>query len=297
MLSLADQVATGKLVCPRTGCRLLSGDGVLVSEDGTQTYRLDRGTPILLADERATAGVLAARAGAMVEEYERPASGLRRLHARLAGALGDQRSRASEEAFQVLFRDLPPDALCLSVGGGPRRIDERLVNLNLGAFANVDVVADAYRLPYAAGAVDAVHCEAVLEHLEFPDAAVAEMARVLGPGRLVFAATPFLQAYHGYPDHFQNFTESGHRRLFERAGFEVLEAGTSVGGAFALRDLAVNYLRAVAPRGAFGKVLGAGFSYLMLPILWLDRWADRRSPAPSVVASTTYLLARKPSAS
>jgi predicted SAM-dependent methyltransferase len=36
-----------------------------------------------------------------------------------------------------------------------------------GPFANVDVVADAYALPYATGSVDAVHCEAVLEHLEW----------------------------------------------------------------------------------------------------------------------------------
>jgi ubiquinone/menaquinone biosynthesis C-methylase UbiE len=76
--------------------------------------------------------------------------------------------------------------------------------------------------------VAGLHCEAVLEHLEFPDVAVGEMFRVLRPGGLVFAATPFLQSYHGYPDHFQNFTLHGHQRLFERAGFSILQSGTCV---------------------------------------------------------------------
>ena len=109
--------------------------------------------------------------------------------------------------------------------------------MNIGLFANVDVVADGYRLPYCDESVDACHCEAVLEHLEDPARAVAEMFRVLRPGGSVFAATPFLQVFHAYPDHFQNFTVEGHRRLFERAGFTVLSAGPCVGPTFAIADL------------------------------------------------------------
>ncbi|MFY9820434.1 MAG: class I SAM-dependent methyltransferase [Thermoanaerobaculia bacterium] len=173
------------------------------------------------------------------------------------------------------------------------RVHPALVNLNIGAFPNVDVVADAYSLPYADGAVDAFHCEAVLEHLEFPEAAVAEMYRALRPGRLAFIATPFLQVFHGYPSHFQNFTLIGHRRLFERAGFSVLSAGTCVGPTYALRDLTINYLATVLPAGRLGKLLSRLTSLVTLPLLWIDRLANRR-PLSHHLASTTFLLVRKP---
>ena len=54
-----------------------------------------------------------------------------------------------------------------------------LVNVNIGPFPNVDVVADAHHLPYADASVDAIFCEAVLEHLAQPHEAVKEMFRVL----------------------------------------------------------------------------------------------------------------------
>jgi SAM-dependent methyltransferase len=208
------------------------------------------------------------------------------------GRVGDMRSLASEEAFQSLFSGLTDESLCISVGGGPVRVHPALVNLNIGLFPNVDAVADAYELPYAAGAVDAVHCEAVLEHLEFPEVAVKEMYRVLRPGGRLFAATPFLQAFHGYPDHYQNFTLTGHVRLFERAGFSVLTAGTCVGPNFALRDLATNYLGKAIP-GAAGKAAKSLYSLCTIPFLYLDRIANHRPPSADL-ASSTYVSAVKP---
>jgi ubiquinone/menaquinone biosynthesis C-methylase UbiE len=44
------------------------------------------------------------------------------------------------------------------------------------------VVGDAESLDFADGSLDRVNCSRVLLHLEHPDTAVAEMARVLGPG-------------------------------------------------------------------------------------------------------------------
>jgi SAM-dependent methyltransferase len=201
------------------------------------------------------------------------------------------RSPESESAFQSIFTGLADGALCISVGGGPTRVHPALVNLNIGSFPNVDVVADAYELPYVDGVVDAVHCEAVLEHLEYPEAAVREMYRTLRGGGRVFAATPFLQAFHGYPDHYQNFSLTGHVRLFERAGFSILSAGTCVGPSFAMRDLFGNYLRKGLP-GTMGKSALAIWSIATLPLLYLDRLLNRR-PRSADIASTTFVLATK----
>jgi ubiquinone/menaquinone biosynthesis C-methylase UbiE len=70
--------------------------------------------------------------------------------------------------------------------------------------------ADACRLPFADASFDAVHCERVLMHLDDPDLALREMARVLRPGGVAVAAEP----------------DRGGFRLdhADRAGFDVLYA-------------------------------------------------------------------------
>jgi SAM-dependent methyltransferase len=293
VLSVREQILSERLVCPKTHRPLvLSGDR-LTTEDGSCSYPLVHGVPVLLPDPERVSADLAAESGRMAGEYERPPGVLRTAFQRVTQAFGDMRTAESEEAFRASLAGLSSEALCVSVGGGPARVHPALINLNIGAFPNVDVVADAYSLPYAGGSVDAFHCEAVLEHLEFPEAAVAEMFRALRPGRLAFIATPFLQVFHGYPSHFQNFTLIGHRRLFERAGFTIVSAGTCVGPTYMLRDLTVNYLASVLPAGRVGKILSRLASLATLPLLWIDRVANRR-PLSHYLASTTFLLVRKP---
>jgi hypothetical protein len=248
--------------------------------------------PFLIADEERVAAELTQQGGNMVAEYrgEKRLS-MRRAWDRIAERVGDMRSSTSQEAFRSIFAGLDEGALCISVGGGPLRVHPALVNVNIGLFPNVDVAGDAYQLPYADGVVDAVHCEAVLEHLEFPGRAVEEMYRVLRPGGRLFAATPFLQVFHGYPDHYQNFTLTGHVRLFERAGFSILSAGTCVGPNFALRDLTANFLRKTLPAPA-GKLASILWSMATLPFLYFDQLANRL-PRSAEVASTTYVHAVK----
>lgn len=297
MLSIAEQLNRGYLVCPATRAPLLEVQGSgLQSQDGQRRYETVGGVPILLANPVVAEGYLAQQSGAMLAEYSQTRrSRARELYDRLLGAVGDMRSPASDAAFQRLFAQNPPDALCLSIGGGPMRAHPSLVNVNIGLFPNVDVVADAYQLPYADACAQAVHCEAVLEHLEFPIKAVEEMHRVLKPGGLAFFATPFLQSFHGYPDHYQNFTLTGHTRLFERAGFVVLSAGTCVGPTFALRDLAVNYARQFIP-GFAGRLVSRALSVVLLPFLYIDRWANPRNGS-SNLASTTFALVQRDSKS
>lgn len=294
MLDLDAQVAQQRLVSPGTRVPLAHEDRNLRTLDGRHVYPVVAGVPILLSDPSRISAALEAQDGAMVREYEAPPPGrLRGLYRRLLAAPGDQRTPASHRAFEGLFSDLPADALCLSIGGGPQRIRPEFVNLNIGAFPNVDIVADAYELPYADGAVDLLHCEAVLEHLEYPDRAAAEMFRVLRPSGRAFIATPFLQPYHGYPDHFQNFTLSGHQRLFERAGFRVREAGTCVGPIFALRDLFLNLVRNVLPGEDVGRWLARLSALLTLPLVYLDRIAGARAHSSSLASSTYLLLERQ----
>ncbi len=171
------------------------------------------------------------------------------------------------------------------------RLDPKFVNVNIADFPNVDVVGDVYELPYADGVVDCIHCEAVLEHLELPDQAVSEMHRVLCKNGLLFAATPFLQAYHGFPDHYQNYTHTGHRRLFERAGFTIISSGVCVGPTFAIHDL-LTTATLYAPTAFLRKWLYRLMRMAGPLIRPLDTALNAHSAA-HILASTTYVYASK----
>jgi uncharacterized protein YbaR (Trm112 family) len=294
-MSLEEQISQGRLVCPASREPLSLDGDALVSAEGTR-YPLHDGVPLLLQDvEQAREYV--AGSDRMVAEYEsaageRPPGLLRRAHAALTRDGRDYRSERSEAAFRAIFDEVEPGSLCLSIGGGPMREHPSLVNVNIGPFANVDVVADAHRLPYADGSVDAIFCEAVLEHLARPHEAVEEMFRVCRPGASVYANTPFMQAYHGYPNHFQNLTLSGHEHVFANAGFQVRESGTAVGPVFTLFDLGGRFVSEYSPRlvRPILQVALLALRYLLLP---LSRGLTDR-PNAYVLASTTYVVAQKP---
>lgn len=227
-----------------------------------------------------------------MEEYSDRPGALRRLARRLSALGGDARPPEAHRAFEQLFDGRAESGVLLSVGGGPVRVHPRLINLNIAPFPNVDLVGTAYTLPIADSSVGGVYCEAVLEHLELPDRAAEEMYRVLRPGGRVFAATPFLQGYHGYPGHYQNFTLQGHRRLFERAGFEIERSGTCAGPSFALADLGSLYLRHYLPGRWLSRSMALFCRVGSLPFRALDRWLSRRADG-HLLASSTFVLARK----
>ena len=75
---------------------------------------------------------------------------------------------------------------------------------------NPDIVGDIHDLPLEDVSQEALICIAVLEHVEEPHKAMAEMYRVLKPGGYVFIYVPFLYYYHaekGYYGDFWRFTK------------------------------------------------------------------------------------------
>jgi SAM-dependent methyltransferase len=288
------QIKLGALVCPRTKKLLTIGDKHLTTADGAQRYEFLGNVPILLADrEKAEQYVNASQE--MVTAYQEtatPKGFIGRLRHGLDQLLRrDFRTRASVDACRNLFDGQAPNAVCISIGGGPGRGHPRLINLNIGPFPNVDVVADAHELPYADNSVDAIHCEAVLEHLKSPHDAVKEMYRVLKPNGKVFAVSPFLVAYHGYPHHYQNFTLSGHKDIFESNRFKVIEDGVCVGPVVAMVDLTGQFVRYFSPFG-LGRIAHFCWRLFCLPFKPLDILLNKRKEAHRL-AFTNYLVGLK----
>jgi SAM-dependent methyltransferase len=286
MLSVEAQIEAGKLVCPISRQVLLGQNGRLHTPDGQYSYPFIKGVPILLPEEKQAAYLEQAQ-GSMAKEYARPPRSSRLKQRIIQRISKDYRSGPSMRAFHEVVGSQPDDALCVAVGGGPIHVHPKLVNLNIGLFPNVHVVGDAYELPYADNSVDAVHCEAVLEHLEFPNEAVAEMFRVLRPGGQLFAATPFMQHFHAYPNHFQNFTLIGHTRLFERAGFGVVSSGVCVGPTYAISGLVYRYIDTYLSIPIIKQLVAGSAALLALLLRPLDKRLNQSSQA-HLLASTTY---------
>jgi len=294
-MNFIEQIESGRLVSPVSRKRLIYDKEYsrLRTLDNSESYTVLNGeVPILVIDPE-WAAKYSESSSQMLSEYI-PENALKTLLRRWVIALRgkDYRSSSSVEAFNNLFRNIKVDSLYLSIGGGPQRPHSALVNLNIGPFPNVDVVADAHNLPYADEIVDAIYCEAVLEHLQEPRKAIAEMWRVLKPEGKVYAITPFLQAYHGYPYHFQNYTLTGHVYAFESNGFEIIASGPCVGPMNAVVGIFSTFLKEYLP-----KFIGAPLRFLwelagVVFLKPLDKILLSRANAYSL-AATTYVLAKK----
>lgn len=113
---------------------------------------------------------------------------------------------AGECAYKPWFAHCRYLGVDLSVGDGVWNYT------NLDAFAALDA------LPFADESFDAVVSTQVLEHLEYPERCVTEMARVLKPGGRLLLTAPMAHFEHQVPHDFYRYTSFGLRSLVRRAG-------------------------------------------------------------------------------
>jgi SAM-dependent methyltransferase len=160
----------------------------------------------------------------------------------------------------------------------------RLIGFDVYRSPLTQFVADAHQIPLIDDCVDAVVIQAVLEHVLDPIKVVAEIARVLSPGGVVYAETPFLQQVHAGPYDFVRYTGSGHRYLFR--AFEEIAAGPVAGPGTALAWSVDHLTRGLTRSELAGKV-ARGL------VFWL-RYLDALVPHAYAMdsASAYYFLGR-----
>jgi len=145
--------------------------------------------------------------------------------------------RIGDRALEAALREVtsvPPRGALLDIGCGRKpytRMTRGRVTRHVGidhpaslhGHHAVDVASTAYHIPFRDGAFDVVMCSSVLEHLEEPEAALREAARVLAPGGRAVYVTPFIWHIHEEPRDFYRYSRYGLEHLFAKAGFERIE--------------------------------------------------------------------------
>ncbi|MEJ2184877.1 MAG: methyltransferase domain-containing protein [Gemmatimonadota bacterium] len=106
----------------------------------------------------------------------------------------------------------------------------------------VDLFALAYDTALAPDSIDTVLCTFVLEHLEDPARALAEMRRILKPGGTLILSAPQSWHVHEAPRDFYRYTRYGLQHLMEDAGLRVVEVTPLAGFAVTFLQEAVYVL-------------------------------------------------------
>lgn len=129
----------------------------------------------------------------------------------------------------------------------------------------VDIIADLQNMSGVSDAsVGTVLCTQVLEHVERPWEALAEIQRVLEPGGHLILSVPHLSMLHEVPNDFFRFTRYGLTSLLEERGFRVVQI-REAGGLVSF----LSHLFSMALMTTLGSLPGLtrlvwGFNYLVL---------------------------------
>jgi SAM-dependent methyltransferase len=97
----------------------------------------------------------------------------------------------------------------------------RYIGVDVDTDSAATVLGDACALPIASGLVDVALCTEVMEHLSAPEAALAEIRRVLKPTGFLVLSTPFLVGIHMAAD-YHRWTSGGLRLLLLQNGFDIV---------------------------------------------------------------------------
>jgi SAM-dependent methyltransferase len=174
-------------------------------------------------------------------------------------------------ALHGVLAGLPPGEFGLDLGGGARRLDPRLINLDIADLPQVDIAAPAAPLPFRDATLGLVVAQEVLEHLPDPRAMLAELHRVLRPGGVLYLQTPWMLGWHSGPHDYWRFSHEGLRALLAD-GWIVERIAPSLGHGSGLYRIAVEY--AAVNAAALARPLylpaKAAAALLLIPLRWAD---------------------------
>ena len=269
---------------------LVCSDPTCLHSQQDQAFPLVDGVPVVVSESLTDTVCSVANTGSYVP---RAPTGLQKLAQLLQGTSNLTQFNSELFVQEVRQSSQKPQILIVGAGtkgGGTMAIwenqDLSVVGIDIYVSPNVDIVCDAHYLPFLAETFDGVWIQAVLEHVVEPIKVVAELERVLKPGGLVYAETPFMQQVHEGAYDFTRYTVTGHRYLFR--SFEAIRFGGNHGAEVAMA-WSIKYLTwAVFRSRSFARIIGLAAGILLRPLKFLT---SERSLFDS--SSGVYFLGKK----
>jgi SAM-dependent methyltransferase len=231
-------------------------------------FPIVNGTPVLISELRCDT-VCAANSSAIY--VKRVSSKYKHVKSLFSGR--DAVTEANCDSFLAMTFDSSPHPTVLVIGSGEKGggtdalWEHPLIEvhgIDIYKTDTVDIICDAHYLPIRPGSYDGVWIQAVLEHVVDPTAVVNEIHRILKPGGVIYAETPFMQQVHEGRYDFTRYTVLGHRYLFKN--FDAVHFGGKKGPEFVLA-WAVRYLMwSVTRSRTIGRITGILFEILTRPL-------------------------------
>jgi SAM-dependent methyltransferase len=187
--------------------------------------------------------------------------------------------------------------LILDNGCGLRNVYyDNVVNFEIVDYPTTDVLGIGEKLPFKSNTFDAVFSLNVLEHVKNPFECANEIIRVLKPEGILYVVVPFLQPFHGYPNHYYNMTSSGLKNLFS-GQIQIIESTVPPAGLpiWSLH-LFLNYYIQGLPQSVANKFKNMKiYEFLDNPLEYLEKdFVNQLRPGTNEeLACTNSLIAQK----
>lgn len=193
---------------------------------------------------------------------------------------------------QFIKRYIQDGVVAINLGSGNSDISEKIINIDIYPYKNVNICCDIENIPFAEASADVVINIAVLEHVPNPEKVMGEIYRILKKGGIVYTYFPFMQPYHASPFDFSRRTIEGLKILHK--DFEIKEIRTGAGPTSGFLWVFQEWLAILL---SFGIKRIHHFVYLFImvitfPLKYLDILLSR-FPTSNSVSSAFVIIAQK----
>lgn len=177
----------------------------------------------------------------------------------------------SQRAMQeIMDKHLRPSMILYDVGCGQKPFASFLrgkvakhigIDIDNGFYdrTHIDIFGSADNLPIPNASADAILSSQVIEHIPDAEKSIAEAARALKPGGLLFLSYPYLYPIHAPPYDFARLSRFAIDRILEHHQLKLVERRTLGGFWYLIGTSMPIYLQNVPPIRTFHAQKTASF--------------------------------------